>query len=58
MKKRYIVVILFYYCCYDVTQIHERAGILVSPHAALITLVMDFAMSTSEMIITIGVHAM
>ena len=33
-------------------------GILVSRHVALITLVLDFVTSTSEMLKTIDVHAM
>lgn len=36
----------------------ERVGILVSHHAAWITLVLDVVMSTSEMLKTIDVHAM
>ena len=53
----HIFLLLLKYCDIPHVQIQERVRKLVSPHAAMITPVLDFVMSTSEMVKTINVHA-
>ena len=58
VNETIIIRSLMCYCCCIITQIQEHVGILVSPRAAVMSQVMDFAMSTSEMLTTVDAPAM